>query len=144
MFGTYVRKEVRVYVFSYTYIQLYTHTDCGSYIFCSKCVLLQKEKNKELEAKARDMERKLNQEKALREVAETRVKALKKKIRVYEGASGTNHNNTTGSTASANDTSMDAGYGAGAAAAGGGGVSSVTRGDDESVGTNQTYDNKPP
>ena len=142
MFGTYVRKEVRVYVFSYTYIQLYTHTDCGSYIFCSKCVLLQKEKNKELEAKARDMERKLNQEKALREVAETRVKALKKKIRVYEGASVTNHHNTS-STANVNDTSIDLGYGAGGAG-GGGGVSSVTRGDDESVGTNQTYDNKPP
>ena len=86
------------------------------------------------------MERKLNQEKALREVAETRVKALKKKIRVYEGASGTNHHTTTGSsTANANDTSMDAGYGAAGAAAAG--VSSVTRGDDESVGTNQTYDN---
>ena len=89
------------------------------------------------------MERKLNQEKALREVAETRVKALKKKIRVYEGASVTNHHNTS-STANVNDTSMDAGYGAAAAGGGGGGVSSVTRGDDESVGTNQTYDNKPP
>jgi hypothetical protein len=127
-------------VYIYTCMQLYTHTDCGSYICCSKYVLVQKEKNKELEAKARDMERKLNQEKALREVAETRVKALKKKIRVYEGATGTNHH-TTSSTANANDTSMDLGYGA---AGGGGGVSSVTRGDDESVGTHQTYDNKPP
>lgn len=46
--------------------------------------MLQKEKNKELEAKARDMERKWNQEKALREVAETRVRALKKKLKAME------------------------------------------------------------
>jgi nitrous oxide reductase len=48
----------------------------------------QKDKNKELEAKARDMERKWNQEKALREVAETRVKVLKKKLKAMEIQSG--------------------------------------------------------
>ena len=41
----------------------------------------QKEKNKELEAKARDMERKWLNEKTLREAAESKVKALKKKLR---------------------------------------------------------------
>ena len=41
----------------------------------------QKEKNKELEAKARDMERKWLHEKTLREAAESKVKALKKKLR---------------------------------------------------------------
>ena len=125
------------------YTIVYSHRLWFLYFYARNIfAFLQKEKNKELEAKARDMERKLNQEKALREVAETRVKALKKKIRVYEGASVTNHHNTS-STANVNDTSIDLGYGGGGAG-GGGGVSSVTRGDDESVGTNQTYDNKPP
>lgn len=50
------------------------HYDCS----------VQKEKNKELEAKARDMERKWNQEKALREVAETRFKVLKKRLKAIE------------------------------------------------------------
>lgn len=96
------------------------------------------------------MERKFNQEKALREVAETRVKALKKKIRAYENTTNTNTNTTTttnGSNGSithnnsmnhSNDTSIDAGYGGtglGWMVGGGGGI---TR-DDESVGTNQTH-----
>jgi hypothetical protein len=62
------------------------------------------------------MERKWNQEKSLREVAETRLKALKKKLRAIE-----NSNNP-------NDISMDA-----AAAT----ATSIVK-DDESVGTNQT------
>jgi hypothetical protein len=60
------------------------------------------------------MERKWNQEKSLREVAETRVKALKKKLRALENSSQ-------------NDTSMDAAAG-----------SAISGKDDESVGTHLT------
>jgi hypothetical protein len=68
------------------------------------------------------MERKWNQEKALREVAETRVKALKKKIRALESNNATNPN----------DTSMENGYFASS------NTGIPTSRDDESVGTNQT------
>ena len=91
------------------------------------------------------MERKFNQEKALREVAETRVKALKKKIRMYENNPNNNNNNTTNGSNSSitlntihnpNDISMDAGYGTQV----GSGTGIGTTKDDESVGTNQTHD----
>ena len=84
------------------------------FILTCSPICSQKEKNKELEAKARDMERKWNQEKGLREVAETRVKALKKKLRALETPSG-----------NPNDTSMDAAI-------------AVSSKDDESVGTHLT------
>ena len=104
------------------------------------------------------MERKFNQEKALREVAETRVKALKKKIRAYENTpttttnppstsngGGSGNNGSINPTNHSNDTSMDAGYfgnGFPTATGGGGtttGATATTR-DDESVGTNHTHD----
>jgi hypothetical protein len=72
------------------------------------------------------MERKWNQEKALREVAETRLKALKKKIRALESNVTTTGNNAT----NPNDTSIDNGIVTITA-------SGTTR-DDESVGTYQT------
>ena len=104
------------------------------------------------------MERKFHQEKALREVAETRVKALKKKIRVYETTNGvpsatttttTTTNGSGGSSTSQNhihpnpnETSMDMGYsgGSGSGVIVGGTTSTNTTRDDESVGTYQTYD----
>jgi hypothetical protein len=105
------------------------------------------------------MERKFHQEKALREVAETRVKALKKKVRAYENNTNNANNNTNNTTTTngsngsitnnnnsiyhSNDTSIDAGYGSTGIGwmVGNGGM---TR-DDESVGTNQTQsDHKPP
>jgi hypothetical protein len=44
-------------------------------------LFLQKDKNKELEAKTMDLERKWLEERSLREAAEAKVKALKKKLR---------------------------------------------------------------
>lgn len=48
---------------------------------------MQKERNKELEAKARDAERKFSDEKALREAAEAKLKTLRRKIRALRGES---------------------------------------------------------
>jgi hypothetical protein len=73
------------------------------------------------------MERKWNQEKALRDVAETRVKALKKKVRAYESMTQAN----MAGAGNPNDISID-------------GVTVTTTGamtrDDESVGTYQTHE----
>jgi hypothetical protein len=95
------------------------------------------------------MERKFNQEKSLREVAETRVKALKKKVRAYENAasittSTTNGGNSNSSsitppTINLNDTSIDAGNGTAATTNVGNTTLMIMR-DDESVGTHQTQD----
>ena len=91
------------------------------------------------------MERKFHQEKALREVAETRVKALKKKIRAYESNSTTmtNGSNSSVTQHNPNDTSIDAGYGTnttGSTITGTTVQGGILPRDDESVGTNQTHD----
>lgn len=56
----------------------------GSFLTNAMSLLRQRDKNKELEARVREMERKYTEEKNLREAAESKLKALRRKIKAQQ------------------------------------------------------------